>query len=137
MEITSQHLLFLARLRIVPVQVRSIHIFLRLSADASHIATCHARQHTAGCEERHLCVIADQSFAVRAQVELRDTLAAILRKDAPAAHEFHRITQRITCSTCHQRAADAVFRPQLHNFFLFSTTVDKLSHEINLFLCLR
>ena len=91
-EIIRQYLLLLARLRIVPVKVCSIHIFLRLSSNTSHIATCHSHQHTASSEERHLRVITDQSFVFCAQVELRDTFVAILCKDALAAHELHRIT---------------------------------------------
>ena len=135
-EFICQYLLLLAGLRVVPVKIRSSHIFLWLSADASHIATCHSHQHTTCCEQRPLCVIADQSLAVRSQVELRDTLAAILRKDTPAGHELHRITQRIACRTCHQRATDAVFRPQLQVLLSLLATLHEPTDEINLFLCL-
>ena len=92
MEIIRQSLLFLTRLRIVPVEIGAGHIFLGLSANASHIATCDAHQHTAGCEERHLRVVAHQCLAFGIEVKFGDATAAIAVKNAVAADKFHGIT---------------------------------------------
>ena len=113
-----------ARLRIVPVQVGFIHIFLRPSADASRIAACHAHQHTAGCKERHLRVIADQCLAFSRQVKFRNAPEPIFGENAPAAHKLHRITQRIACRACHQRTAYAVACP--HFQVILSASVDAI-----------
>ena len=113
---------FFARLRIVPVEVGLIHIFLRPSADASHIAACHAHQHAAGCKERHLRVVADQSLAFSRQVKFCNAPEPIFGENAPAAHKLHRITQRIPCRACHQRTAYAVACP--HFQVILSASVD-------------
>ena len=91
-KIIGQHLLFLAGLRIIPVEIGAIHIFLGLSANAAHIAARDAHQHTAGCEERHLRVVAHQCLAFGIEVKFGDATAAIAVKNAVAADKFHGIT---------------------------------------------
>ena len=109
-KIIGQHLLFLAGLRIIPVEIGAIHIFLGLTANAAHIAARDAHQHTASGEERHLRVVAHRRLAFGIKVKFSDATVAIAGEDAVAAHKFHGIAQRIACRTGHQRTTNAVVR---------------------------